>query len=286
MGFWTDYTLLIARDATGTILINWNKYRPVVDEALLKRGNYVHVEGTKYSSGLSSSLTLPNGVFLSLKSITLKTETAPEIDLSWTPGRTLSSRAELYALPNTLEPVVSLFQNMTIVPDSKKVGYFSVENNENVDFMLNSDVFDFTGIDATLKYVVADVSGVIVTYPSASHCAVILLTGVSVTKSYTSIELEISVIDSISVTSFTTPDGGLSLYFDALTAVTPNYPFIEEIHPSLAFYTDSSCLSLLTGKTPAMERTSLKLDSSAQSFETEWNEKENYLLIKTGKGAK
>jgi hypothetical protein len=33
-----------------------------------------------------------------------------------------------------------------------------------------------------------------------------------------------------------------------------------------------------------MEKTALKLDSSAQAYETEWNEKENFLLIKTGKG--
>jgi hypothetical protein len=241
MGFWTDYTLLMARDATGTILINWNKYRPVVDEALLKRGNYVHVEGTKYASGLSSSLTLPDGVYLSLKTITLKTETAPEIDLSWTPGRTLNSRAELYALPNTLEPVVSLFKNVTLVPDERYFGYFSVENNENIEFQINADIYDFSAISASLKYAVADVSGVIVTYPSASHCAVILLTGVDIKETHTDIDVEITVVDSINVTSFTTPDGGLALYFDAFQSVTPNYPFIQQVHPALVYYSDSAC---------------------------------------------
>ena len=34
-----------------------------------------------------------------------------------------------------------------------------------------------------------------------------------------------------------------------------------------------------------MEKTGLSLDATAKSFETSWNEKENYLLVKTGKGA-
>jgi hypothetical protein len=241
MGYWDSYTLLFARDASGMITINWGKNALTVDGAALQRGAYIHVEGTKHGYSPTSDYTLPNGDYLALSALSVKTETAPVIDLSWTPGRTLTSRAELYALPSVLEPVVTLFKNVTLLPDSRYFGYFSVENNENIEFEIDADVYDFSAIDATLKYAVADVSGILVTYPSASHPAVILLTGVDIKETHTSIDVEITVVDSINVTSFDTPDGGLVLYLDAFQNVTPNYPFIQQVHPALVYYSDSAC---------------------------------------------
>jgi hypothetical protein len=33
----------------------------------------------------------------------------------------------------------------------------------------------------------------------------------------------------------------LALYFDAFQSVTPNYPFIQQVHPALVYYSDSAC---------------------------------------------
>lgn len=236
--------IVIARDETGDIFLDYSDLSKL-DETTLTKGAYIHVKGTKKSS-LFIDQENNNAYYLNLGSLTFNSDPAPTLDLTLSPTKTLTTRAEFNAaIVPTRGVEVWRIPNMVIPYLTGGLeAYFPEINDPAIKLQIQSDfvsVPDF--VENSLGYR-ANIEGVFLepAYPGVAER--FLLTKIEIISTIDDRNAAVSLnSEEILITSFLT--SGTYLEVPAITSVTPFFPAWNLYFCKMEYFSDAACTNSL-----------------------------------------